>query len=181
MLAFLLGGARSGKSGLGQRLAAAAAESAGERGAVTVIVTAEAGDDEMAERIARHRADRPAGWSTVEAPRALASACSALPPDSVVLVDCLSFWAANLVMDGGGEAAVVAEAAAFSAWATERPGWVVAVSNEVGAGVVPDNALARAFRDVLGRVNATVAAAADRAWLVVAGRAVAMAPPPESL
>ena len=181
MLAFLLGGARSGKSGLGQRLAASAAAAAGAGTRVTVIVTAEAGDDEMAERIARHRADRPTAWRTVAAPRALVPACEALAPDDVVLVDCLSFWAANLVMDGCDEAAVVAGAAAFSAWATARPGWVVAVSNEVGAGVVPDNALARAFRDVLGRVNATVAAAADRAWLVAAGRTVALAPPPEAL
>lgn len=177
MLAFLLGGARSGKSALGQRLASAAAAGA----PVTVVVTAEPGDAEMAERIGRHRADRDASWPTVEAPRALLDACAALPADVVVLVDCLSFWAANRVMDGDAEAAVVAEAAAFAAWAEAHPRWVVAVSNEVGGGVVPDNELARRFRDVLGRVNTTVAAGAARAWLVAAGRVTALAPPPEDL
>ena len=177
MLAFVLGGARSGKSALGQRLAAGAAAGA----PVTVVVTAEAGDDEMVERIARHRADRDPTWPTVLAPRELAAACLALPPDGVVLVDCLSFWTANRVMDGDDEAALVAEAAALTAWAKARPGWVVAVSNEVGGGVVPDNELARRFRDVLGRVNATVAAGADRAWLVAAGRVVPLDQAPVAL
>lgn len=177
MLAFLVGGARSGKSGLAQRLAADAAGDA----PVHVVVTAEALDDEMVERIGRHRADRDAGWPTVEAPRMLAAACTALPADTTVLVDCLSFWVANRVMDAVSEADVVDEAVAVTEWAVARPGWTVVVSNEVGAGVVPDNALARVFRDVLGRVNATVAGRADWAWLVVAGRVVPLAPAPSGL
>lgn len=177
MLAVLIGGARSGKSSLGQRLAARAAGDA----PVHVVVTAEALDDEMVDRIGRHRADRPAAWPTVEAPRRLHDACAALPDGATVLVDCLSFWAANRVMDGDAETDVVAEAEAVAAWAERRTAWTVVVTNEVGAGVVPDNELARRFRDVLGRANAAVAARADRAWLVVAGRAVALDAAPEVL
>lgn len=177
MLAVLVGGARSGKSSLGQRLAASAAAG----GPVHVVVTAEALDGEMVDRIARHRADRDPAWPTVEAPRRLADACRALPDGDVVLVDCLSFWAANRVMDGAAEADVVAEADALAAWAAGRPAWTVVVTNEVGAGVVPDNELARRFRDVLGRVNAAVAARAERAWLVVAGRTVPLDAAPEGL
>lgn len=177
MLAFLLGGARSGKSSLGQRLATSAADGA----PVHVVVTAEALDHEMVDRIERHRADRDPSWPTVEAPRALAAACRSLPDDAVVLVDCLSFWAANRLMDGDDEADIVGEAARLAAWAASRPGWVVVVSNDVGGGVVPDNELARRFRDVLGRVNATVASGASRAWLVAAGRTMPLDAPPERL
>ena len=178
MLAFLLGGARSGKSALAQRLVASCAPAPA---AVTVVVTAEAGDDEMTTRIARHRADRDPTWRVIEAPRALLAACDALDDDIVVLVDCVSFWVANRAMDGDGEDSIADEACRLAAWAAARRAWVVIVSNEVGAGVVPDNELARRFRDALGRANAALAARAARSWYVAAGRVVELESPPEAL
>ena len=175
MLAFLLGGARSGKSALAQRLVAATGAP------TTVVVTAEPGDDEMMARIARHRVERDPSWCTVEAPRALLAACDAIDDESVVLIDCVSFWVANRVMDGDGEDAVADEARRLAAWAAARRAWVVAVSNEVGAGVVPDNELARRFRDALGRANAALCAHATHAWYVAASRVVTLEPPPEAL
>jgi adenosyl cobinamide kinase/adenosyl cobinamide phosphate guanylyltransferase len=160
-LVVLLGGARSGKSQLAQRLAGESA---------TLIATAAALDDEMAERIRRHRAERPAGWTTVEETLDLGGALSAVEPDRPVVVDCLSLWAANLLEAGWEDGAVEQEAATVAAAAAARPGMTIAVSNEVGLGVVPVSALGRRYRDVLGRVNASWADAADRALLVVAGR-----------
>lgn len=178
-LTFLVGGARSGKSSLAVDLVTRHATAAGGAPVVTVV-TAEAGDEEMAARIARHRAERPAGWSVVEAPRRLASALADVDdgsgPYRVVLLDCLSFWVANLMLDDVQDADIEAEAAQAASWATARVAPIVAVSNEVGSGVVPDHPLGRRYRDVLGRVNATWAAAADEAWLVVAGRVLALAP-----
>ena len=178
-LTFLVGGARSGKSSLAVDLVTRHAAMAGGTSVVTVV-TGEAGDEEMAARIARHRAARPAGWSVVEAPRRLADALTGVDERSaaeqVVLVDCLSFWVANLMLDDVPDADIEAEAARAASWAATRSAPIVAVSNEVGSGVVPDHPLGRRYRDVLGRVNATWAAAADDAWLVVAGRVLALAP-----
>ena len=173
-LTFLVGGARSGKSAL----AVALARDAGEGGPVWVVVTAEAGDDEMVERIARHRAERPRQWSTIEAPRSLddvVAAVDSAAPSAVVLVDCLSFWVANRVMAGDCAGDIEADARRAAQWAAARDGLVIAVSNEVGSGIVPDNALARTFRDCLGRINAIWSTSASRAYLVVAGRALALA------
>jgi adenosyl cobinamide kinase/adenosyl cobinamide phosphate guanylyltransferase len=160
-LVVLLGGARSGKSQLAQRLAGESA---------TLIATAAALDEEMAERIRRHRAERPAGWTTVEETLDVGGALAAVGPDRPVVVDCLSLWAANLLEAGWEDAAVEREAETVAAAAAARPGTTIAVSNEVGLGVVPVSALGRRYRDVLGRVNASWADAADRALLVVAGR-----------
>jgi adenosyl cobinamide kinase/adenosyl cobinamide phosphate guanylyltransferase len=158
-LVVLVGGARSGKSRL-------AVERARAEGApVTFVATGEARDDEMAARIARHREERPPDWKTVEEPLELAHALAAAPSGDTVVVDCLSLWVANL--DGRGAEEPAAEAARLAA---EREGLTIAVTNEVGLGIVPDNALARAYRDELGRVNALWVEAADEAWLVVAGR-----------
>ncbi len=163
-LVLLLGGARSGKSRL-------AVELAREAGApVTFIATGWAGDEEMAERIARHREERPPEWTTVEEPRELARALREVPAGATALVDCLSLWVANL--EGGDAAAASEEAAAVAAG---RAGLTIAVTNEVGLGIVPDNALARAYRDDLGRVNAVWGAVADEAWFVVAGRRLRLA------
>jgi len=170
-LTFLVGGARSGKSAL----AVALAQRVASDDPVKVIVTAEAGDDEMVERIARHRAERPRHWSTIEAPRSLDDAIAELDDSSVTVVDCLSFWVANRVMAGDAASDIETEARRAAQWAAARDGLVIAVSNEVGSGVVPDNALARAFRDCLGRVNAIWSTSASRAYLVVAGRALALA------
>jgi adenosyl cobinamide kinase/adenosyl cobinamide phosphate guanylyltransferase len=161
-LTFLLGGARSGKSSLAVELAQASGAP------VIFIATGEAGDDEMAERIARHRAERPAGWTTVEEPRALAAAIAATPDDACVVVDCLSLWLANIL--DGGAAAVEAAAEEAVLVVAQRRGPTIAVSNEVGLGIVPVTPLGRTYRDVLGRVNTIWARDADEAFLVVAGR-----------
>ena len=168
-LLLLLGGARSGKSALAVELAAQG------RAAVVFLATGEAHDDEMTERIARHRDERPAGWTTVEEPHALAAAVSAVPAEACLVVDCLSLWVAN-VLDRGA-AAVEAEGEEAAAFAAARPGLTIAVSNEVGMGVVPPTPLGRSYRDVLGRVNATWARAATDAYLVVAGRVLRLEEP----
>lgn len=163
-LTFLLGGARSGKSALAVERA--------QRwpGAVTVIATCEARDDEMAERIRLHRAARPASWTTVEEPLDLASAIQGVPAASALVVDCLSLWVANRLERGDEAAAIELDGDAAAALAANREALTVAVSNEVGLGVVPSTPLGRRYRDVLGRVNATWAAAAAESVFVVAGR-----------
>jgi adenosylcobinamide kinase / adenosylcobinamide-phosphate guanylyltransferase len=165
-LVVLLGGARSGKSALAVDLARRSGA------AVTVIATAEALDAEMAERIASHRDERPADWRTVEEPRELRTAIERVPPADTLVVDCLSLWVANVLERDGVER----EASAAAAAAAGRPGLTVAVSNEVGLGVVPATPLGRAYRDVLGRVNAAWVAVADDAALVIAGRALRLEP-----
>lgn len=158
----VLGGARSGKSRRAQALAEAAPVDRR-----VFIATAQAFDAEMRERIDRHRADRDARWRTVEAPLDLAAAIAAADaPGALLLVDCLTLWTSNLLLaDQPLDPALDALCAALAA----ARGRVVLVSNEVGWGIVPDNALARRFRDLAGIVNQRVAAAADRVELVVAG------------
>jgi adenosyl cobinamide kinase/adenosyl cobinamide phosphate guanylyltransferase len=160
-----VGGARSGKSRL-------ALQRANEMAApVVFIATGEAGDDEMADRIERHRTERPGGWRTVEEPLELAAALDRLPDDTTAVVDCLSLWVANLAdVDD-----VEARSTAAVRVAAGRRGLTIAVTNEVGLGIVPDNALARSYRDTLGRVNAEWAALADEAYFVVAGRPLRLA------
>lgn len=165
-LTFLLGGARSGKSSLALGLA----ERAG--GPVTFIATATAGDEEMAARIAAHRIERPGTWTTVEEPLRLREALEAA--EGTVVVDCLSLWVANLLE---AQVAKIEEQAAAAACVAARRGRTIAVSNEVGLGVVPATPLGRRYRDVLGRVNAAWAEAADATLLVVAGRALPLASP----
>ena len=165
-LTLLLGGARSGKSALAVRLASTSGRP------VVVVATAEARDEEMAERIRRHREERPVDWSTIEEPLDLHEAIGGLHDDAFVILDCLSLWVANLFEAGWTDEAVEAEGAAAATLAAARQGQTYAVSNEVGMGVVPATPLGRRYRDVLGRVNASWAAAADRAVLVVAGRVV---------
>jgi adenosylcobinamide kinase / adenosylcobinamide-phosphate guanylyltransferase len=164
-LVLLLGGARSGKSVLAIRLAER------EGAPVVFVATGEAGDEEMAARVERHRAERPAAWRTVEEPVELERALAEAPPGSTAIVDCLSLWVSN-VFESLPVEALAASAAQVAA---VREGLTIAVSNEVGLGIVPDNALARRYRDVLGRVNATWATAADEAYLVVAGRRLRLA------
>lgn len=167
----LLGGARSGKSELAVRLAGDAGDP------IVVVATAEAGDDEMAERIRLHRERRPASWATVEEPVELASALESAPEDSFVLVDCLTLWVANLLERGWAPTEVEDHSRRAAKLMAGRRGGAVVVSNEVGSGIVPVNALARSFRDLLGTVNATWADHADRTILVVAGRVLPLADP----
>lgn len=162
-LTFVTGGARSGKSSYALRLAERAGTS------VAMIATAEARDDEMRARIVAHKDERPAGWRTVEEPLDLAGALRGLAPAEFAIVDCLSLWVSNL-LEGSDAAAIEGLAAEAASLAAAHAGGCVSVSNEVGMGIVPMNALARSYRDVLGRVNAIWADAADDALLAVAGR-----------
>ena len=161
---FLIGGARSGKSSLAVRLASAF------DGPVVVFVTAEPRDEEMAERIRSHRAARPAAWETVEAPLELLSAIRDVGEPSCVILDCLTLWVSNALEAGDSEDEIDREARALASALAERAAPAIVVSNEVGLGIVPANELARTYRDVLGRVNGSFAAAASRSFLVVAGR-----------
>jgi len=158
---FVLGGARSGKS----RFAQARAEAM--PGELVFIATAQAFDAEMTDRIARHRADRDARWRTVEAPIALAEAIAQhSAPGRVLLVDCLTLWTSNLLL---GEHDIDAATQALERAVITAPGPVILVANEVGLGIVPDNALARRFRDHAGLLNQRIAAAAQQVVLVTAG------------
>jgi adenosylcobinamide kinase/adenosylcobinamide-phosphate guanylyltransferase len=161
MIHLILGGARSGKSRHAQTLAEARA------GELVFIATGEAFDAEMADRIARHQADRGPRWRTMEAPLALADAIrDAAAPDRLLLVDCLTLWASNLMHANRD---VAAEAAELITALRAASAPVLLVANEVGLGIVPGNALARAFRDTAGRMNQMIAAAADRVTFVAAG------------
>ncbi len=158
----LLGGARSGKSAMAERFALDSG------GPVTFIATAEPGDGEMAARIRRHRDHRPAAWRTVEAPLELLAAIGSTARDDFLVVDCLTLWVSNLLANGQVAAEINRAAERVARELSGRQG--VVVTNEVGLGIVPANELARAFRDALGTVNATFAASAGRAILMVAGR-----------
>ena len=157
----VLGGARSGKSRHAESLVE------GQPGPCVYLATAEARDGEMAARIAAHRARRGRRWSTLEAPLDLVAGLgSACGPDRAVLVDCLTLWLSNLM---GADKDVAAERDRLIAALPALAGPVVFVSNEVGQGVVPDNALARAFIDRAGRLHQDLAAAADRVIFMTAG------------
>lgn len=158
---FVLGGARSGKS----RYAQVRAEAAGDN--PVFVATAEAFDEEMRDRIARHRADRDARWTTVEVPRDLPAAIDALnAKDAVVLVDCLTLWVSNLLL---ADADIALAGRQLCDAIARFEGRLILVANEVGLGIVPDNALARAFRDAAGQLNQSVAAAVREVVLLTAG------------
>ena len=169
MKELVLGGARSGKSAYAQRRAAASGLP------VTVIATAEAGDAEMASRIAHHQSARPAHWRVVEAPRALAAALRAeAAPGRFLLVDCLTLWLMNVI---GGD--FEAERAALLEALPELPGEALFVANEIGLGVVPMGEATRRFLDEAGRLNQDLAAACERATFVAAGLPLALKTPQE--
>ena len=175
----ILGGARSGKSAWAERLAA-------QRGQpVLYLATATAGDEEMAARIAQHRAARPNGWTTMEEPLHLLRAIDAADVGQTVLVDCLTLWVSNALLGqlapgqdadslleeawAATEAAVVEEARALAPAARERDLTLILVSNEVGMGIVPAAPLGRRYRDILGRVNQEAAREADAVVIMIAG------------
>jgi adenosylcobinamide kinase/adenosylcobinamide-phosphate guanylyltransferase len=173
-LTLILGGARSGKSTYAQRLAAERARR------VMFIATAEAGDAEMAARIEAHQRERPGGWETLEAPAGIAATLAARPAGSdLFLLDCLSLLVSNLVLAAGGTeeepdaagAARRVDEEIRALLALIQPGaaeWII-VSNEVGLGLVPPYALGRLYRDLLGRANQQLAAAAAEVYFLVAG------------
>jgi len=170
----ILGGARSGKSRLAEQRASA------HGGLVTVIATAEAHDDEMAARIARHRADRPAHWQVIEAPTGLAEALATAADDGAcVIVDCLTLWLSNILTRDPAALSAPHSADHLAPWQDalnalidtlpRLPGQVILVANEVGLGLVPETPLGRLFRDEAGRLNQAVAARCDRVTFVAAG------------
>ena len=166
----VLGGARSGKSAYAQKLAEASAR------APWLIATAEAGDDEMTARIARHAAGRGPRWRLAEEPLALAGALQATCAENrVVVVDCVTFWLSNLILAGRN---AEAEIARLTAALPGLGGPAIFVSNEVGLGVVPDNALARDFRDAQGRANQALAEACAAVVHVTAGLPRLLKPAP---
>jgi adenosylcobinamide kinase/adenosylcobinamide-phosphate guanylyltransferase len=159
----LLGGARSGKS----RYAVEQAQVIG--GSAAVVATARAVDGDMAARIARHRAERPARWATLEEPLDVAAACRrAAGSHDLVIVDCVTVWISNLMERGDDDTLVLAAVDDLAKLLRERLGSVILVSNEVGQGVHPPTELGRRFRDLLGVVNQRLAAVADRVTLMVA-------------
>jgi len=174
-LTLVLGGARSGKSDFATALARSLG---GER--VLFVATAEAGDEEMARRIALHRARRPAGWTTLEVPRGLAEALRPhLEGVGAVLVDCITILVSNLLLPLGpepdphlGERTVEGEIEGLLALVQEAPAPFVVVSNEVGLGLVPETPLGRLYRDLLGQANRALARSARRVYLLVAGLAL---------
>ena len=176
MLVVLLGGARSGKSSY--------AESLGRRhdGPVTYLATAPRieGDGDLEARVARHRADRPSEWGTIEDELDLAGALGGTG-GAFVIVDCLTTWVGNLLHHGRSDDDALAATDAAIAVARGRDATTVVVSNEVGMGIVPANELARRYRDLLGRVNHRWVAAADRSMLLVAGKACALSDPDDLL
>lgn len=170
-LTLILGGARSGKSAYAQRLA----EDAGSP--VLFVATAVAFDDEMTARIVVHRAERPVGWQTLEAPQAVGAAIRAFPAwEGIILLDCLTLLANNVLL--GLPDPEDAQAAQFaldheidellSAYAESKARWII-ISNEVGLGLVPPYPLGRVYRDALGRANQRLAQAANQVLFMVAG------------
>lgn len=159
MIELILGGARSGKS----RHAMQRAQQSGL--AVLYCATAQALDDEMLSRIEHHRAERPADWRTIEEPLQLATTLAReAAPSRCLLVDCLTLWLSNVLLENREE-----EIVRLLAVLPTLPGHLILVSNEVGFGIVPDNALARRFRDEQGRLNQCIAQIADRVTLIAAG------------
>lgn len=160
----VLGGARSGKSGYAKHAAEVAAQAAGGR--LVMLVTAQALDDEMKARIAAHRAGRGKEWTTVDAPVDLGKAVAALKPDDRAVIDCLTVWASNLLakdIDIEEATSELLEALSHR----RSPTWLI--SNEIGSGVVPEDAETRRFRDLCGRLHQRMAAEADQVVLMVAG------------
>ena len=181
MIELILGGARSGKSGLAEARARDA-EAAGAQ--IIYIATAQAGDAEMSARIAIHQSRRPSRWALIETPLQLADTLHDLAkPDCFLLVDCLTLWLTNLLLQGRAASQVeqgqpvdcalfTGEREKFLAVLPNLPGQIVLVSNEVGWGIVPLGAVSRLFADEQGRLNQAVARLAQQVTLVAAGLAL---------
>ncbi|MBD3674383.1 MAG: bifunctional adenosylcobinamide kinase/adenosylcobinamide-phosphate guanylyltransferase [Planctomycetaceae bacterium] len=170
----ILGGVRSGKSSFAEDLA----QQLGEEN-VTYLATAEAGDEEMSRRIERHQSSRPEGWKTVESRRELAKTISQLLPlPKVILLDCLTIWISNILLDAGDvpfeeiERQMRIEIEQFLEAVKGSNVTVIVVAGEVGMGVVPETLLGRQFRDLHGWANQTIVEASSNSYLMIAGRAV---------
>jgi adenosyl cobinamide kinase/adenosyl cobinamide phosphate guanylyltransferase len=172
-LTLLLGGARSGKSALAVELGRRHAADGGD---VVYVATAPRVDDDMARRIDRHRAERPADWRTIEEEIDLGAALDRAG-DALVIVDCLTLWTSNLLLGGLTDDEVTARADDEARRAESRATPTVVISNEVGLGVHPETELGLRYRDVLGRVNQAWAAVATTSLLLVAGRAIPLEDP----
>jgi adenosylcobinamide kinase/adenosylcobinamide-phosphate guanylyltransferase len=168
-LTLVLGGARSGKSRYAEATVMATPAP------WIYVATAEPFDDEMKARIAEHRGRRGGQWQTVEAPLDLAGAIAGAPPAATLLVDCLTLWLNNLIFK---KRDIDTETGRLEAAIAARQAPAVLVSNEVGSGIVPENAEARRFRDLQGRLNQQIAARADRVVLLVAGLPLVVKGPP---
>jgi adenosylcobinamide kinase / adenosylcobinamide-phosphate guanylyltransferase len=171
----ILGGARSGKSRFAIGLQSA-------RPRVAFVATAQAGDADMAQRIARHRAERPRHWLTVEEPYDLVPALDRLSGQSVdaIIVDCLTLWVSNRLLRGESDQAILAEGERLAGLLSRPRADIVLVSNEVGQGVHPETAAGLRFRDLLGLVNQRIAAACDQVTLMVAGLPMILRSPSSS-
>ncbi len=173
----ILGGARSGKTA--HALCVAKSLSTQKNFDVTYVATAQPLDDEMRHRISLHRAERPSSWHTLEAPDGLAQALAALPADHIIVIDCMTLWLSNTLLQDFREDAPTAalpawerERAQFLQWLNATHNEVLLISNEVGAGIVPLSPLSRRFQDEQGRLNQALAAVCDQVTWVVAGIAV---------
>jgi adenosylcobinamide kinase / adenosylcobinamide-phosphate guanylyltransferase len=174
MLTLILGGARSGKSRYAQSLCEHSEQ-------VVYIATARGGevdsDLEMRERVARHRADRPTNWRTVEEPLDLPRAVRESPVEAVLLIDCVTLWVSNLMWEYRGQTAAAQEKLILAqvddlilaSRRSEGAGEIIIVSNEVGGGLTPEHPVGRAFRDLQGFANQCLARAADKVVFIVAG------------
>jgi adenosylcobinamide kinase/adenosylcobinamide-phosphate guanylyltransferase len=177
-LILLLGGARAGKSTYAMKLAQDSERASG--GEICFIATAQGLDEDMTKRIARHRAERPAHWRTIEEPYQIDEALEQAAETGIVVVDCLTLFVSNWLMrhedEHECEQFVRRITHNFLAVARTRQQTIICVSNEVGLGVVPDTNLGRVFRDLLGRVNQEFAAAADDVYLLIAGLPLQLKP-----
>lgn len=160
----ILGGARSGKSSFAMELAEK------KKGQRFYLATAAALDDEMKERIEKHKKERPPSWKTVEEPEHIPKALKELRTEcSVVVLDCITLWLSNLLHSGYDEEKIWEKIKEFQGVVRENDYMLLAVSNEVGLGIVPDNPLARRFRDLAGRVNQKLTEAADEVYFLMSG------------
>ena len=166
------GGVRSGKS-------AFALERARELGQRRVFVaTGEALDDEMRARVTAHREERGPDFRTIEAPRELVAALSRVDTADVIVIDCMTLWLSNLLLDGMSDSAISARVDDLADTLTQRRFHALLVTNEVGLGIVPENALARRFRDVTGRAHQRLGAVADEVYFGVMGQLLRLKPAP---
>jgi adenosylcobinamide kinase / adenosylcobinamide-phosphate guanylyltransferase len=175
-LTLLVGGARSGKSALAVRLGE------GFNGPVTFLATATPGDQDMAARIERHRTERPPTWATIESPLLDATT----PSDGLLIIDCITLWVANVMFAAPGndepeylDSELSARTTALLTSWSQRTGPTIVVTNEVGLGIVPEHSISRTYRDAIGRVNSRIAASADRAMFLAAGRILPLLHPHE--